>query len=145
VNLEGRFPRASASTRALNPGLFGAAGTPTPAVEEGSPRMRQNRGPKLNKTEAAFAAWLGAQFPDLQVEREGVTLLLANGVRYTADFAVFNPAGDLVLYETKGKKFWDDAIVKLKVAALRYPKIAFWLTSPADRTLSTWKLERVFP
>ncbi len=145
MNLEARFPRASASTRALNPGLFGAAGTPAPAVEEGSPRMRQNRGPKLNKTEAAFAGWLAAQFPDLQVEREGVPLLLANGVRYTADFAVFNPAGDLGLYEVKGPHAWEDSIIKLKVAAARFPRIAFWLATPVERTKTTWKLERVFP
>ncbi len=114
-----------------------------PAPEDAH-RMRQDRGPKLNKTEAAFASWLAAKFPALQVEREGVTLLLANGVRYTADFAVFNPGGDLVLYEVKGGKFWDDAVVKLKVAANKYPRIAFWLATPADRTKTTWKIERVF-
>ena len=40
---------------------------------------------------------------------------------------------------------YDDAVVKLKVAANRYPRVAFWLATPADRTKTTWKIERVFP
>lgn len=134
----------SESTRRLNPHLFGGVPSPKLPASDDGPRMRQDRGPKLNKTEAAFVGWLALKFPALQIEREGVTLLLANGCRYTADFAVFNPGGDIVLYEVKGGKFWDDAVVKLKVAANKYPRIAFWLATPADRTKTTWKIERVF-
>ena len=138
--------KVSESTRRLNPELFGATQFTTQGiVEPAKPRLRQKRGPKTNKTEAAFAVWLSAKFPDLEAKREGVTLLLCNGVRYTADFAIFNPGGDLVLYEVKGPHAWDDAIVKLKVAASVFPRVSFWLASPADRQKLTWRLERVCP
>lgn len=113
---------------------------PEALSEAGKPRMRQDRGPKLNKTEAAFAAFkrLG---PDA---RESLTFRIGNGVRYTPDFCVFLPSGAIVAYEVKGEHMWDDAAVKLKVAASLFPLVEFWLATPADRTKATWKIERVF-
>ena len=137
----------SESTRRLNPQIFGTVeqsqGIIAATVEKH--RMRQNRGPKENKTEAAFHAWLAGQFRESTIYREGVTLLLANGLRYTADFAIFNATGELVLYEVKGPHAWEDSLVKLKVAASVYPTVSFCLASPADKTKTSWRIERVYP
>ncbi len=141
------------ATRRLNPEVFAPAKTavfPVSAAilaETDGPRLRQNRGPKTNKTEAAFESWLRAKYPGVQIEREGVTLLLANGLRYTADFSAFNPDRSLVLYEVKGApgaKIWDDSIAKLKMAASKFPTIEFWLVNPTDRTKTDWRIERVY-
>lgn len=137
----------SASTRRLNPGLFGAVAGPsgpraTPEVEK--PRLRQNRGPKLNKTEAAFEAYLAAAFPRRKVHSQAVTLLIANGCRYTPDFLVEQLSAEKPMaYEVKGPHAWDDALVKLKVAAAVHPWIEFYLVSRAKP--SGWRCERVHP
>lgn len=141
------------ATRRLNPEVFNLARVPAPACELDyatliSPKLRQNRGPKTNKTEAAFESWLRAKYPGVQIEREGITFLLANGLRYTPDYAAFNPDRSLVLYEVKGApgaKVWDDSIAKLKMAASKFPTIEFWLVNPKDRTKTDWRIERVYP
>lgn len=99
----------------------------------------------MNKTESAFDEHLRATFANSQIEREGVTLLLANGVRYTADFADFNLDGGLTLWEVKGAHAWDDAIVKLKVAASRFPRITFYMASPRKDAPGLWRIERIVP
>lgn len=149
MSLADRLPHASAATRRLNPGLFGPGGvsSPSPAGEtpgngQESPRLRQKRGPRENKTEAAFAAWLRARNADCQVEREGITLLLANGVRYTPDYAVISQEGRVTLWEVKGH-MRDDAAVKIKVAAARFPHFSFRLATATDRTLTDWRIEKV--
>ena len=51
---------------------------------------------------------------------ESITFKLADGCRYTPDFVVMMPNGDLEARETKG--WWrDDARVKIKCAAEKYP------------------------
>ena len=105
-------------------------------VEAPAPkRLRQRSAPKLNKTEAAFAAWLRARASDLAVIHEqAIKLTLANGTTYTPDFVVAIPTGlategdDVTAYEVKGF-MRDDASVKLKVAASLYPWIRFVLVS----------------
>ena len=58
--------------------------------KDAKPRLRQSsKGP--NKTEAAFAAYLRAQDPGNVVLEQAVTLVLANGLRYTPD--AFRPSG----------------------------------------------------
>ncbi len=139
------LPTCNETTRRLNPQIFGTAERAQKIIQDTvAPRMKQNRGPKLNKTESAFQDHLRATFDGSQIEREGVTLLLANGVRYTADFADFNFEGRLTLWEVKGEHAWDDAIVKLKVAAARYPRITFYLASFKRKT-GLWRIELVFP
>lgn len=149
MSLAARLPHASAATRRLNPGLFGPGGVSShppagekPGNKQESPRLRQKRGPRENKTEAAFAAWLRARNADCQVEREGITLLLANGVRYTPDYAVISQEGRVSLWEVKGY-MRDDAAAKLKVAASRFPRFAWWLATATDRTLTKWRIEKV--
>lgn len=113
------------------------------APENGASRLRQARAPKLNKTETAFGDFLRVSLPAAQIHPHGITLLIANGCRYTPDFFVEPESGDVRAYEVKGPHAWDDAIVKLKVAAAQYRRIAFWLVS-RDKVRG-WRQERVFP
>ena len=79
---------------------------------------------RLNKTERAYLArlrglgcypWVGVQC---------ITLKLGDDCRYTPDFWVLDPDGNLGAREVKGF-FRDDAKVKIKVAARLYPWIKF--------------------
>lgn len=77
----------------------------------------------MNKTEAAYAA-------DLEMQRrageilwylfEGVKLRLADKTFLTPDFVVMNSLCEIELHEVKGF-MQEDANVKLKVAAERFP------------------------
>lgn len=60
-------------------------------------------------------------------EYEAITLRLANGCRYTPDWLAVTPEGKVRFYEIKGRQVWDDAIVKLKVAAAKYFFFRFYL------------------
>lgn len=78
---------------------------------------------QMNKTEAAYAAHLeqmkGAG-AILWYAFEGMKFRLADNTFYTPDFAVLLTNGELEMHEVKG--FWtDDARVKIKVAADRFP------------------------
>jgi hypothetical protein len=91
---------------------------PKPAI------IRQSSA-KLNKTEQAVLEWLRGVYLDTPIHAQAITLLLANGVRYTPDFAVFTKAG-LELYEAKGRMM-DDAAVKLKVCKRIFPDVRLYL------------------
>lgn len=79
----------------------------------------------MNKTEAAYAMRLEAAKQRGEViwyEFEPVKLRLAAATFYSPDFMVLNAAGEIEMHEVKG--FWqDDARVKIKVAAAKYPFI----------------------
>ena len=130
----------SESMRRLNPGLFATVDfAQAPAVKH---RLRQQRGGKLNKTEAAFGEHLRRLFPGAAVHEQAITLRLANGCRYSPDVVVVEQPGSLVrAYEVKGH-MRDDAAVKLKVAATAYPWISFYLVTQRG---GTWEIDRVFP
>lgn len=112
-------------------------------------RLRQNAG-GLNKTEAAFEQWLGAgNVNAARILTQAITLRLANGCRYTPDFVTVDAArvqdGEadactLRAYEVKGF-MRDDAAVKLKVAASRYPWIKFHLVTKAKG--GTWSVQEI--
>jgi hypothetical protein len=77
--------------------------------------------PRMNKTEAAFAAYLTAR--GLTWQYEALKLNLGHRCWYTPDFVVFS-ADPLLFVEVKG--FWrDDARAKIKSAARRYPAFRF--------------------
>lgn len=149
----------SATTRALNPHLFGApvvVPVITDVAQVGKARLRQaTKGP--NKLEREFEAhlrktWEGVAF--VTVQAQGLTLVLANGVRYTPDFIVSRPArveeGEceaftLLAYETKGF-MRDDAGVKLKVAARLFPWIKFYLvTKRKKKAGGGWEIQEILP
>jgi hypothetical protein len=81
----------------------------------------------MNRTEAAYARELELRKTAGEVawwEFEGLKFRLADNTFYTPDFAVLMTNGELQMHEVKG--FWtDDARVKIKVAAERFP-VAFY-------------------
>ena len=138
-----KLPRMSAACLARN-GL-----TKAPAVDMShdphdvtpAKTLRQKRGPKLNKTEAAFGEWLKSRTP-ATVRAQEITLSLGNGVRYTPDFSVTDAFECCDFYEVKGF-MRDDAAVKLKVAASKYPEFTFFLVHRDKSAPSGWKIEEV--
>jgi hypothetical protein len=128
-----------------------AAFVPTPAgallpVREvggkSGPRLRQEKGDGMNKTERAFFEWLKRESYDAHVLAHPITLRLANGVRYTPDFFTIEDGGTahpIKAYEVKGF-MRDDAAVKLKVAAKAYPWIKFTLVS---KYKGGWEMQEI--
>jgi hypothetical protein len=83
-------------------------------------RMKQGR---MNQTEKAYAAHLELRKAAGEVvwyAFEALKLRLADKTFYDTDFTVMLAGGELEVHEVKG--FWtDDARVKIKVAAEKYP------------------------
>lgn len=88
------------------------------------PRATHKKG-RMNKLEAAYAQHLQQQVLGGQIQAwffEAVKLNLAEGLacQYTPDFMVVRADDVLEFHEVKGH--WeDDARVKVKVAAAKYP------------------------
>lgn len=143
----------SASIRRLNPHLFGGvptASTPMAVKAICGKRVKQKSSDGLNLTERAFYQHLQSDQPVAEIVHDphdirphGLTLLLANGCKYTPDFFYSDPK-DLRAYEVKGKHAFDDAIVKLKVAASQNPWLTFYLVS-GDSKGSPWKIQKIIP
>lgn len=96
----------------------------------------------MNKTEAAYAAILDARRTAGEVAWfafEALKYRLADNTFYTPDFAVMLADGQLEAHEVKG--FWrDDARVKIKVAAERFP-IRFVAVKAPRRKGDEWSTE----
>lgn len=124
----------------------------SPVATEGAIMLRQS-GAGMNKTEALFLAHLQATFPGAWIEREPVALKLGNGVRYNPDFLVHTDLvchadgrrdqAQLTAYEVKGH-MRDDAAVKIKVAASRFPFIRFVLVWRSSRA-GGWAMQTIVP
>jgi hypothetical protein len=78
---------------------------------------------QMNKLEARYAAYLemGRIGGNLEwYAFDAIKLRLAEATFYTPDFLVMLPDGEIQCHEVKG--FWeDDARVKIKVAASKFP------------------------
>lgn len=137
-------PHASASFLRLNPQLRATKPPPVDMshdphdVKPSKPTMRQKRAPKMNKTEAAFFEILKAEHPGHIVRAQSVTLILANGVRYTPDVSL----DGVDFYEVKGF-MRDDAAVKLKVAAAQFTEYRFHLVKRDVKAFGGWRIEEV--
>lgn len=84
---------------------------------------------QMNRTEAAYATTL-----------EAATLKLADGCRYTPDFAVLRADGIMEMHEVKG--YWtDDARVKVKVAAEKFPFVFKAVYKQAKKDGGGWRIE----
>jgi|SRR5579859_4491113 len=83
--------------------------------------------PAMNKTEAAYADHLEQLRQVGHIVTwlfEAITLKLGDDCRYTPDFLVIHADRTVELVEVKG--FWrDDARVKIRVAAQRFPWFRF--------------------
>ncbi len=106
-------------------------------------RAAHKRG-EMNKTEAAYAALLADRQKAgeiLDYWFEAVKLNLAPGLSctYTPDFMVQRSDGVIEMHEVKG--YWeDDARVKVKVAASKYPFVFVAVTRPSAR--AGWRYEQ---
>lgn len=98
-------------------------GAKAPVFRAKAVRRAFHRAGEMNKTEAAYAAYLemlkrAGEVADYRFE--AVKLRLADKTFYTPDFVVLAPDGVLEMHEVKG--FWEeDARVKIKVAAAQFP------------------------
>lgn len=96
----------------------------------------------MNKTEAAYGSLLEARRVAGEVAWylfEGLKFRLADNTFYTPDFAVMLSGGQLEAHEVKG--FWtDDARVKIKVAAERFP-VRFIAVKAPRRKGDDWARE----
>jgi hypothetical protein len=104
-------------------------------------RLRQRTKPKMNRLEAEFEAYITKLAPPAP-KPHAITLTLANGVRYTPDFIQNATGSPMIAYEVKGKHAWDDAIVKLKVAAHEWPPIRFFLVWKDN---GQWQSQHILP
>jgi hypothetical protein len=124
--------------------MYGPSKKASPKPSCAQPRLRQDR-TGLNKTEAAFFAYLKNKQPLLHHTAQEITLKIANGCRYTPDFVSWRvlPNGlvHISAYEVKGF-MRDDAAVKIKVAARTFPFITFHLVT---RRNGAWKIETILP
>lgn len=125
--------RASASFLALNPDL----GAPAPArcatasapEAKTGPEIPEKRKsePKKTGTEIEFEAMLRRQYPESNIRFEAYTLKLADGLRYTPDFAVEHPDGSIDFYEVKGAFLFRGATQSMTRATLTKPRTAAML------------------
>ncbi len=153
MELRRRFPKASDDFIRRNITTFAVSESPSAAPVE-KKRLRQKAGDGMNSTERAFSLFVRSQHHGATILAQQITLLLANGVRYTPDFIVVAESSDpepfpasfgFFAYEVKGF-MRDDAAVKIKVAASLYPWITFRLvTKKRKKDGGGWAIEQVLP
>lgn len=140
------------SVKRLNPHLYGGSTieqkqAAKPSDQPGACQVSKSVSvatvDKLNKTEARYLQWLKRTQPHCRIGIQDITLRLANGVRYTADFSTWDSQeSKLTLHEVKGF-MRDDAWVKLKVAAHEFPMYDFLLVTAGQA--GAWKIMEVKP
>lgn len=94
----------------------------------------------MNKTEMRRAIELEAMLRTGQIESwsyETVTLKLADDTRYTPDFFVVETDGAIRFEETKGF-LREDALIKIKIAAAKFPFRFVMLTAIAAKAGGGW-------
>ena len=100
---------------------------------------------EMNKLEAAYAQHLEALRVAGEIEwwvYEAVTLKLAKDTRYTPDFVVMDKTFHIIVDETKGF-LQDDAWVKLKVAAEKFPFRFRLVRQVAKKNGGGWDIKEV--
>lgn len=105
---------------------------------------------EMNKTEAAYCKHLEALKQQKKIAWylfESIKLKLADLTYLTVDFAVMMPDGMIQFHDVKGAKilFQDDAKVKMKVAAEKFP-FEFYVVYPKkEKDGGGWNIEQVNP
>jgi len=74
---------------------------------------------------------------------ESITLKLADGTRYTPDFAVLLAGGEFEIHETKGGFIREDGWLKLKLAAGMFPFRFFLCQKQAKKDGGGWSIKGV--
>lgn len=113
--MQARVAAAKART-ALPP----TTNTPARAV---AAQAKPKRVAGLNKTEREWKAILESRGYIVHVQT--ITLLLAEGCRYTPDFWALEPDGTITFWDSKGGHVWEDSIIKQKTAAVMFPMFRF--------------------
>lgn len=88
---------------------------------------------EMNKSEAAYAGHLELRRVAGEVlwySFEPLTLKLAKDTRLTVDFMVMLADRSIEFHDVKGNWFQDDAKVKVKVAAAKFPMFRFVVVRP---------------
>lgn len=99
---------------------------------------------EMNKTEERYATDLAARTDINYVWFDEWTFKLAKDTRYTPDFIVLLSDGTLEAHEVKGF-MEDDAWVKLKVFAEKFPLRTFLAKAKAKRDGGGWDIKEVGP
>lgn len=149
LSANGTTPLSEAAERAIDSARIFAPEAPAKPRAHGVIRQ-SSRQP--NKTELRFEQeylkpWMASHSIE-SYDYEAVTLKIANGCRYTPDWYVeanadgyFFSEPTVCFFEIKARgMIWDDAIVKLKVAASKYPRFEFHLCAWSAQG---WTIERV--
>lgn len=79
---------------------------------------------KMNQTEAKYAGMLEARKQAGEISYycfDGINLRIGENCHYWPDFLVMLADGSLECHEVKGGYMTDDSLVKIKVAAEKYP------------------------
>jgi len=126
--------------RRRNPQVFTSPAGTLVTAESKRPAKRIRQDKPMNKLEEAYGHELerqgrGRQYP------QAITLKLANGLRYTPDWAI---PSERLFVEVKGKHAWDDSIAKLKSAAHEHPWATFWLVWRDEHT-GAWQTQVILP
>lgn len=98
---------------------------------------------RMNKTERRYAAVLESRRKAGEIlwwDFEVFRLRLGPKCFYNIDFAVVNQNHEIEIHEVKGGFIRDDASVKLKAAAEKYPFLRFFLCQYKKRA---WTVKRV--
>lgn len=131
-----RDPHAELAARfPVGAGLVATLGTPK--------RLRQSS-QSPNKTELAFAAHVRACYPGAVIYEQQITLVLANGLRYTPDVFFPGKGARPAFYEVKGF-MRDDAAAKIKMAAEVHRWADFFLVTKQGRTCGGWDIQVILP
>ena len=121
-----------------------AAARPAPVTVLEAKAKRE----KGSKLERLYVAGLELERKTMNVpgydmiRPHGITLLLANDCRYTADVFVTRHSGELELHEVKGPHAWEDSIIKLKTAATMFKCFTFYLVT---RIKGDWVIKKIEP
>jgi hypothetical protein len=110
------------------------------------PRLRQSSSNGLNKLETDAWDYLKRTMPGHEIIPHGLRLALANGVNYTPDFVAIDieEPTHVQCFEVKGPIMRDDAAVKLKTAASKWPGIKFTLLWREGRS-GPWEKQEIHP
>ena len=147
-----KFTKADALAMCRNPEQRAAVAAqlgekPKPAANPDKPKD------KMNKTEAAYDAWLRLQPDVVSVDFHPITLVIGGATeggrpsRYRPDFRVVrrnpHPWGlTYELHETKGPhRFREKGVNKLKAAARQYREYQFFLVERDED--GDWKITRI--
>lgn len=103
-------------------------------------RIRQDKGPNQLELEAERVLLAGAFGDVSHLRAQALRFKLANGVTYTPDLTGW-VGTHLHAWEVKGpQKIWDDAVVKIKVAAAVWKDVSWWMIWKED---GRWLRQRI--